>query len=150
MKEQEVVKSLGEFLVCQNEECPLPNNIFHRDFFRDTHLDCTNGKKSTHKSLAFDETPQFLGFLSIARIEQQLTRKITEALQGLATLTEAVVQTALYNSDVFKEIFNGNTQAMQEYFYIRAIQRGIVSSFSEQFCMTLSMSLESKLLKVYK
>jgi hypothetical protein len=108
----------------------------------------------THKAIPFDESLQYANFYSIAKIENVVASRIAESLKGFATNNDAIVQTAIYNSEIFLEIFNNKPESIAEYLYLRSIQKGyemgIVYTFSEAFCLTLLANQDKKISKCYK
>jgi hypothetical protein len=88
------------------------------------HFDIINNKKTTHKSIPFDESHQYVNFYNISKIESTITKKITDGLRGFGTNIDSIVQAAIYNSELFLEIFNNSTSTIGEYLYLRNIQKG--------------------------
>ena len=48
--------------MCQSQGCHEAISIYHKDHFKDYHFDSHGGKKSTHKSVPFDESLEFMNF----------------------------------------------------------------------------------------
>jgi hypothetical protein len=55
-----------------------------------------------HKSASFRDSIQFLNFSSVYRINHVLGRRFAEALRGLESSIETVVQSALLTSTAFR------------------------------------------------
>lgn len=98
--------------MCESEQCFQATNICHKTYFREMHFDTVGNKKTTHKSVPFDESHQFRNFYAIAKLEAEITRKLAQALRGIPANLDALLQTALYSSDLFLEIFNNSTEAI--------------------------------------
>jgi hypothetical protein len=152
--QEETVEYLSEFLVCEHEGCFQGVNICHKAYFRETHFDVVSGKKLTHKAAPFDESLQFANFYAIGKLHEQLSAGVAAGLRGVPTNLELVVQTAIYASPLFMEIFNSSQQAVGEFLYLRSIQRGLkqplLLAFSEAFCSALLVGQERRVGKAYK
>jgi hypothetical protein len=120
----DIVQYLSEFLVCESESCYQAISICHKSYFRDLHFEQVGGKLTTHKSTPFDESHQFANFYLIGQLHDQIAAGIAGGLRGVPANVETVVQAALYSSPLFLEIFNNSQEAIGEYLYLRAIQKG--------------------------
>lgn len=150
----DTVRYLSEFLVCESESCFQAVSICHRGYFRELHVEQVGGRLTTHKSVPFDESLQFANFYLIAKLHDQLANTIQAALRALPVNLETVVQAALYSSPLFLEIFNNSPEAIGEYLYLRAIQKGqempVVFAFSEALCNALLVNQDRRVGKAYK
>ncbi len=65
------------------------------------HFDVVNNKKTTHKSIAFDESLQYINFYHIGKIENVIAKKISASLKGFNTDLDGIVHAAIYKSQIF-------------------------------------------------
>lgn len=154
MQGESTVRYLSEFVVCESESCYQSVSICHRGYFRELHFEQVGGKRTTHKSTPFDESLQFANFYAIAKLHDQIATRIAAGLRGVPVHLDSVVQAALYSSPLFLEIFNNSQEAIGEYLYLRAVQKGqemsAVFAFSEALCNALLVNQDRRVGKAYK
>ena len=120
-----IVQFVGEFVVCQDDNCHQAVSIHHKKHFPQHHFDHLDGKRVTHKSMPFDESLLWKNFCHLVRFETIVTRNLNEGLRGLGLANQqGYVESILYNSQLMGEVFGGSEQAIREYFYLREIQKG--------------------------